>query len=392
MLFLNELGLVCSLGRAHEAVRAALWAQDAPRGLRFDDAYSPGRVLPLGAVEGALPEVAAWPLEHRSRTNALLETALTPIQAAVRAAIARHGSRRVAVVIGGSTSGVPEGEAAATHHAAHGRWPEGYHYRQQEMGAGSRFLAWRLGIEGPAYTVSTACSSGPKAMASAARLLQAGLADAVLCGGADALSRFTVAGFGALGSLSDTRCNPLSARRAGLNLGEGAALFLMSRAPGPVRLSGWGESSDAHHMSAPDPSGAGAAVAMTQALQRAGVDAAAVDYLNLHGTATPQNDAMESLAVAQVLGREVPVSSTKPLTGHALGAAGAIEAAFAWLSLVNNPQGRLPGHWWDGARDPALPTLQIAAPGQALGRELRHVMSNSFAFGGSNASVLLSQA
>jgi 3-oxoacyl-[acyl-carrier-protein] synthase-1 len=239
--------------------------------------------------------------------------------------------------------------------------------------------------------ISTACSSGAKALAAGARLLRAGLADAVIAGGADALSGFTIAGFSALESVSAERCNPLSANRRGINIGEGAALFVMSREPGPVRLAGWGETSDAHHMSAPEPTGRGAIDAMRQALARAGLAPNTIDYINLHGTATPHNDAMESLAVAEIFGLQVPVSSTKPLTGHALAAAGAIEAALAWHALVDNPGGRLPPHWWDGARDPALAPLRIAQPGETLGRPLRHVLSNSFAFGGSNASLVFAR-
>jgi 3-oxoacyl-[acyl-carrier-protein] synthase-1 len=140
-------------------------------------------------------------------------------------------------------------------------------------------------------------------------------------------------------------------------------------------------------MSAPDPTGKGAILAMEQALARAG--ARAVDYVNLHGTATLHNDAMESLAVHTLLGPDVPVSSTKPLTGHSLAAAGALEAAVAWQVLVNNPQGRLPVHWWDGVADSALPALRLVAPGMSLGRPVKNVLSNSFAFGGSNAALLL---
>jgi 3-oxoacyl-[acyl-carrier-protein] synthase-1 len=191
--------------------------------------------------------------------------------------------------------------------------------------------------------------------------------------------------------VSDERCNPLSRTRRGINLGEGAALFLLGRATAPLRLAGWGESSDAHHMSAPAPDGRGAIDAMRQALARAGVAPSAVGYLNLHGTATPQNDAMEAKAVAEVLGQEVAVSSTKPLTGHALGAAGAIEAAFACMTLVDNPAGRLPPHWWDGVPDPELPGLRVVHPGMALGRPARLAMSNSFAFGGSNACLVFSE-
>src|SRR5690606_22950817 len=151
-----------------------------------------------------------------------------------------------------------------------------------------------------------------------------------------------VAGFSALESVSATRCNPSSAHRCGINLGEGAAFFLLGREPGPVRLAGWGESQDAHHMSAPDPQGRGAITAMSQALQRAQTTPDQIDYVNLHGTATPHIDAMEHHAVHAVLGGSVWASSTKPLTGHTLAAAGAIEAAIAWHVLLDNDEGRLP--------------------------------------------------
>ena len=388
--FLNQLGLVCSLGRGQRAVREALFRADAPQGMTVSEAFSPGRCLHLGEVTAELPGSSAWPLWHRSRNNTLLAAALQEIRPAVDAAIARLGPSRVAIVVGGSTSGVREGEAAKFARRESGRWPSDYDYRQQELGSSSSFLAWLLGTSGPAHVISTACSSGAKALASAARLLQAGLADAVIAGGADSLCRFTVAGFTALASVSATRCNPLSRNRSGINLGEGAALFLMTREAGAVRLAGWGETSDAHHISSPDPTGRGAIDAISQALRRAALAASAVDYVNLHGTATLQNDVMESRAIERTIGTQVPVSSTKPLTGHALGAAGAIEAAFAWLTLVENPFGLLPPHWWDGQADPELPGLHLVKPGERLGRPLRHVLSNSFAFGGSNASLLLS--
>jgi 3-oxoacyl-[acyl-carrier-protein] synthase-1 len=155
-----------------------------------------------------------------------------------------------------------------------------------------------------------------------------------------------------------------------------------------VRLSGWGESSDAHHISAPEPGGRGALAAMREALDRAGLVPADIGYLNLHGTATPQNDAMESRAVAELFGLSLPCSSTKPLTGHALGAAGAIEAAIAWLTVAGD--GRLPVHHFDGQRDAELPPIALVAPGQRLAAAPRHVMSNSFAFGGNNATLVLS--
>jgi 3-oxoacyl-[acyl-carrier-protein] synthase-1 len=220
-------------------------------------------------------------------------------------------------------------------------------------------------------------------------LINMGACDAVLVGGVDSLCAFTVAGFASLDSVSEARCNPLSGNRNGINIGEGAALFLMSREPATVTLRGWGESSDGHHMSAPDPSGAGANLAITSALKRAGIDASQIDYVNLHGTATVQNDAMESRVIHALCGERVAVSSTKPFTGHTLGAAGAIEAAICWLAMQDgNPEGRLPVHLWDGVQDPALPQLNTVERGARLGRPLRWALSNSFAFGGANAALV----
>lgn len=386
-VYLQHMAWLSALGRG-QAARAALFAAAAPR-VAPTDRYTPGRKLHLGCIGDAVPALDGHPPAFRSRSNALLAAVLPELRAAADRAIARFGPERVAVVLGVSAAGLHEGVAAAKHFGATAGWPAGYDYAQQEMGNGAAFLARELGVRGPAYAVSTACSSGAKAMAAAARLLRAGIADAVVTGGVDALSAFTIAGFGALESVSAAPCNPLSLHRAGINLGEGAALFLMGREPGPVRLAGWGESSDAHHMSAPEPGGRGAIAAMRQALQRAGVPAHAIDYVNLHGTATPQNDAMESLAVAEVVGTEVPVSSTKPLTGHTLAAAGAVEAAIAWHTLVDNAAGRLPPHAWDGVRDPALAPVRVVQAGETLGRRPRHVLSNSFAFGGSNACLVL---
>ena len=389
-IFLQAQSCVCALGDTPEAIRAGLWGE-APSGVAPTDLHTPGRVLHLGTVAGPLPALDGLPATQRSRNNALLLAALAPLRGNIQAAMARFGPSRVAVVLGVSTAGLDEGVAAVRQvHAGFG-WPRGYDYALQEMGNAAECVALQMGITGPAYAISTACSSGAKALAAGARLLRSGLVDAVVAGGCDALSAFTIAGFSALDAVSAERCNPLSANRRGINIGEGAALFLMGRDEGPVRLAGWGESADAHHMSAPEPGGRGAAEAMQRALARAGVAPADIDYVNLHGTATEQNDAMESLAVVRVLGREVPVSSTKPLTGHALAAAGAIEAAFAWHTLVDNPTGRLPVHWWDGAVDATLPPLRPVAPGTSLGRPVRHVLSNSFAFGGSNAALLFAQ-
>ena len=346
-------------------------------------------MLAIGRVPGDLPSLDALDVPLRGRNNALLELALAPIRPAVERLVARHGASRVAVVLGTSTSGVGESEAAHRAFLAEGRWPDSFHYTQQEMGMPARFVASRLGLTGPAHVISTACSSSAKALASAARLIHAGLADAVVAGGADSLCEFTVAGFSALGSVSATRCQPFSRNRCGINIGEGAALFVLSRDEGPVRLSGWGESSDAHHMSAPEPEGQGPERAIRAALQRAGLEPGDIDYVNLHGTATPQNDAMEARMMSRVFGAGTPCSSTKALTGHTLGAAGAIEAGIAWITLARNPGRHLPPHWWDGAVDPELPAIHLVAPGTRALHSPRRVLSQSFAFGGSNAALVL---
>lgn len=388
---LNDVGIVCALGCGREEVAAALFAAQAG-GLQWNDRVLPGKKLMLGEVDQALPSLQQWPLALRGRNNALLQLALTQIQPAVDQAIARYGAGRVAVVVGTSTSGIGEAEQALQARANSGQWPPGFTYAQQEMGSPAQFVRASSGAAGPAWTLSVACSSSAKALMSAARLLQMGLADAVIAGGADSLCSFTVAGFSALEAVSAERCNPFSVNRCGINIGEGAGLFLMTREPGPVVLAGWGETSDAHHMSAPDPTAAGAVAAIEQALARAGWAAGTVDYVNLHGTATGHNDAMESLAVQQVLGGQVAVSSTKPLTGHTLGAAGAIEAALCWISLGENPAQRLPPQWWDGQADPGLPALAWVAPGQRSEAPLQRVLSNSFAFGGSNAVLALARS
>jgi 3-oxoacyl-[acyl-carrier-protein] synthase-1 len=211
--------------------------------------------------------------------------------------------------------------------------------------------------------------------------------DAVLVGGADSLCKLTVNGFAALESTSIGICNPMSRNRNGINIGEGAALFLMTRDSADIEFIGAGESSDAHHMSAPHPEGVGAEAAMRAALADARLDPADVDYLNMHATATVKNDEMEAKAMHRVFGSDVPASGTKPMTGHLLGAAGATELAFCWLALQAD---RLPPHVWDGEVDPGLPSFMPVGQGGTFRRQSRRLcMSNSFAFGGSNATLLI---
>lgn len=385
------------MGNTHRTIKHQL-LELAQSGVKQTDAWSAGRFLPLGRlskdVDDGLPSMAHWPITQRSRNNQMALAALAQIRPAVDEAIARYGSDRIGVVVGTSTSGIANTESAMRQfvEANLPGLPADFHYAAQEMGSVAGMLATELGICGPAYVHSSACSSSAKALASAARLINMGLCDAVVCGGVDSLCAFTVAGFSALESVSVDVCNPLSARRNGINIGEGAALFLMtqeSTQSSSVSLCGWGESSDGHHMSAPDPAGMGAKLAMDAAMKRANLLPAQIDYINLHGTATSQNDAMESRVIHELFGENVAVSSTKPFTGHALGAAAAIEAALCWLAMQDdNVDGKLPPHLWDGIQDPALPVLNVIKPGMKLGRPIKWALSNSFAFGGSNATLV----
>ena len=391
--YLNALGLVCSLGSGQQAVARKLFAGDCS-GMQRQSGWVPERALTIGAVHGELAEIPAGLQQQGSRNNQLLLQAALQIQSEIEQAIQTFGRDRIAIVLGTSTSGIDEASQGIAHYLQHQQFPADYTYQQQELSAPATFLADWLDISGPTYVISTACTSSARALMSAQRLLDMNLCDVVLCGGVDTLCKLTLNGFSALEAVSDERCNPFSVNRHGINIGEAAVLFVMSRQPAAdhaIALLGAGASSDAHHISAPEPGGRGAIQAMQRALHRAGLQADQIGYLNLHGTATQHNDAMESHAVAQVFPQGVPCSSTKPMTGHTLGAAGALEAAFCWLSL--NHDGALAPHVWDGCGDPALPALNWVTAGQTLApAPQRCLMSNSFAFGGNNVSLIIGEA
>lgn len=390
-LILSTMGLVCSLGVEGDVVWTTLM-DGSTSALVEDSDLWPGRRVLVGRVPGPLPEIPASLSRFRCRNNQLTLSALKQMEPATTAAVARHGPSRIGVVMGSSTSGIAETELAYAHWLDRGTLPEQFNYAQHEMGSVAEFVAEFLGLTGPTFSISTACSSGAKAFASAKMLLKSGTCDAVLVGGADSLCRMTVQGFGALASLSGSPANPLSRHRNGLNVGEGAAVFLLERGSGGIALHGVGESSDAYHLSAPDPEGNGARIAMESALTDAGMSAEQLTYINLHGTGTIQNDRMEAKAVA-TLGLTIPVSSTKGFHGHALGAAGAIEVGLCWLALAHGQGKRVPllPHLWDGQRDPDLPPLRVAGRGEWVvppGGKARF-LSNSFAFGGNNAAVII---
>ena len=382
--------VVTALGAGTAAPRAALHARRS--GLRpsdFPDA--PGGHW-IGAVPGLdtirLPEALAG---FDCRNNRLAELALATdgFAGAVAAARDRHGADRIAVVLGTSTAGIEETERAYRRRdATTGALPDNFDFaRTHDLFALPRYVRARLGLRGPALGVSTACTSGARTVLEAAILIEAGIVDAVVAGGVDTLCRMTLHGFSSLELLSSGPCRPCAADRDGISIGEAAGLLLLERAevaaPGTAVVLGAGASSDGHHMSSPQPDGFGAVTAMRAALDAAGLAPDDIGYVNLHGTGTRANDAMEDRAVAHLFGDRVPCSSTKGWTGHTLGASGAIEALIAAICLED---GLVPGCLGVAAVDPAF-RGDVATANRAV--ELRRVLSNSFGFGGSNCSLVV---
>jgi 3-oxoacyl-[acyl-carrier-protein] synthase-1 len=327
------------------------------------------------------------------RNNRLAQRALTQdgFQPAIEAAKARYGAARIGIFLGTSTSGILQTEQAWRRRDGDGRLPAEFDYAgTQSTFSVAGFVTALLGVSGPAFVVSSACASTAKVFATAARMIETGLCDAAIVGGADSLCLTTLYGFNALQLLATGPCRPFDAARDGLSLGEAAGFALLERpAPavaGELVVLGVGESSDAHHMSAPHPDGAGAALSMSRALAAADLRPDQIDYINLHGTATRIGDAAEDRAVVSLFGEATPCSSTKGHTGHTLGASGIVEAIIAALSIT---EGLIPGSPHTQARDPDLRCQYIGAARPA---RLDHVLSNSFGFGGSNASLILGRA
>jgi 3-oxoacyl-[acyl-carrier-protein] synthase-1 len=365
----------------------------------------------IGEVEGLDAQPVRDDLrDFDCRNNRLAQLGLTQdgFAQAVAAAAQRYGASRVGVFIGTSTAGILETELAYRQRdPQNGALPAGFRYAETHNPYSSAgFVRAYFALQGPALVVSSACSSGAKVFASARRMLAAGLIDAAVVGGVDSLCLTTLYGFNSLELLSTGPCKPFDTHRSGISIGEAAAFALLERAPSDadgnstastakgasvpladdaILLAGIGESSDAYHMSSPHPEGLGARLAMEQALASGGFAAAEIDYINLHGTATPSNDAAESRAV-NALFDGTPCSSTKGATGHTLGAAGALEAVIAALSLREQ---WLPAGINTTEADPAL-GLNYLLTGRPA--NVRSVLSNSFGFGGTNCSLLFARA
>jgi len=330
--------------------------------------------------------------DYDCRSNRMAQLGLEQdgFTAAVAAARERYGAARIGVFIGTSTSGILETELAYRRRDPQtGALPEGfrYHATQNTYSLGD-FVGRYLGLTGPSFVVSSACSSTAKVFGNAARMIAAGVCDAAVVGGADTLCLTTLYGFYSLELTSSRPCRPFDADRDGISLGEGAGFALLEKPAGAVpadavMLLGVGESSDAYHMSTPHPEGAGAKLAMQGALQAARLGPADIDYINLHGTATRTNDAAEDKAVVELFGAATPCSSTKGATGHLLGAAGITEAV---ISILAAQHGLLPGSAHTQNVDPALKSQYLLDSRES---RVRRVLTNSFGFGGSNCSLVI---
>jgi 3-oxoacyl-[acyl-carrier-protein] synthase-1 len=372
-----------ALGRGRDAHLAALRSETS--GLRRKTFETCAIPCWIGEVEGLAPvpeRLAPW--DCRNNRLAWLGLQQDGFLEAAAALRDRHGAPRVGVFIGTSTAGVHSTELAYRE-AAGAALPAWFNYEtSQNCFSPAEFVRRALGFEGIAVAVATACSSSAKVFASASRAMRAGLCDAAIVGGVDSLCLTTLYGFNALQLISGDICRPADARRNGISIGEAAGFAILDPgAPATLALLGYGESSDAHHMSAPHPLGEGAAAAMRGALRSAGLTPQHVDYVNLHGTATPANDAAEDVAVHAVVGDAVPCSSTKGWTGHTLGAAAITEAVIALLCVEH---GFMPRSLNTEQRDLALRSGILLQPRTA---RVDRVLSNSFGFGGSNCSLLL---
>jgi 3-oxoacyl-[acyl-carrier-protein] synthase I len=392
-VILSHLAIASSIGIGLDATIAAL--QGGKSGLRprsFDAALDTW-VGEVSAFDGVQMPAGLESYDCRNNRLAALALAQDNFKAAVDAARTRYGAGRIAVILGTSTSGIAASEDAYRNRdLSSGRFPSNFHYAEtHNTFSVARFVAEHLRLSGPAFAVSAACATTSKAFGNAVRMMEAGLCDAAIVGGADSLCATTLYGFRSLGLTSAGPCRPFDVARDGISIGEAAGFALVERAPAQSRrddvlLLGVGESSDAYHMSTPDPDGKGARLAMERALAAAGLEARAIDYINVHGTATIVGDAAEDRAIADLFGTETPCSSTKGCTGHTLGAAGIVEAIISVLSLRLN---MMPGSPHTQRVDPELKSRYLVG-----GREapISHVLSNSFGFGGSNCSLVFGRA
>ena len=387
-LTITAMATANPLGRGLAATWEAL--REDRHGLRPNDFKDATVKTWIGRVEGLEAEPITGKLaDFDCRNNRLALAGLREdgFEEAVAAARNRYGPDRIGVLIGTTTSGILETELAYRRRTATGELlPLTVRYcHTQNLFSVSEVVRRHLDLRGPVASISTACSSSAKVFASASRWMATGLCDAVVVGGVDSLCFMTLYGFASLGLISESPCRPCDVNRNGLSIGEAAGFMLLERddaRDGALHLLGYGESSDAHHMSTPHPEGLGAALAMERALARAEMKPIDIDYINLHGTGTPANDLAEDRAIWRTFGGRTPCSSTKGRTGHTLGAAGITEAILAALCLRHD---FIPSTLHTDHLDPQLQSCVML---RSESHPLRAVMSNSFGFGGTNCSLI----
>lgn len=390
MIYVAALGAINTLGCTQTEIKHALTQHYRAKHnlIECNGWLLHGKKAWLGKVDDNLPNIPTHLSQYATRNNQLLYAAYLQIHTEIEQAIRQYGYKRIAIIMGTSTSGVHEGDLNIKHYLHTKNQSYTFTYNQQELGDPSCFLTALLGLRGPSYTISTACTSSAKAVISGKRLIEAGLVDAAIVGGADSLSRMPINGFNALESLSENPCMPFAKGRNGINIGEASALFLLTKTEtSNIAILGTGESSDAYHISSPHPEGIGAQKAMQIALDNAKLTPNDIGYINLHGTATILNDIAESKAVHRLFKQNCPpCSSTKHLTGHTLGSAAVTELAISYLLLNQDiylPQQDFSISPYDRTLDP----INIVTQDMIL--KTPTIMSNSFAFGGSNASLII---
>lgn len=372
---LENLGFVCALGVTHaDIVENA--RRGATDGMLRECVAVGGDNVPFGMVPIATTQ--------NVRFCDLIDAAINQILPDIENLKTKYQLYRLGIVIGASNTAVHEAQKLLSQKFQSGEMPNGFSVSMLELGTPAAYIKSRTGFMGPCFTISTACSSGIKALDAARDLIKNDICDAVLCGGVDARCDFALNGFNALEALSHKLTNPMSKNRDGINLGEGAALFIMRRGDNGVRVLGFGETTDAYHPTAPDPTGDGAKQSMRDALTDAGLTLADIDYINMHGTGTIANDAMESHAIYDVFGDKPLCASTKPLTGHCLGAAGACSVALAWLMLNHN---FVIPHVFDGVIADDCAPVRLCKRNEIT--NIKNILCNAFAFGGSNSSIII---
>lgn len=389
MYYLSEPGVQCALGSNAQELRTKLVTGREPVPLPAEYFTSVGSRW-VAQAQSNLAPLTNTLSSFDCRNNRLAASALEQIQADIDTAINKFGRSRIGVVMATSTSGISSTEEATKYLHDHQRYPIGYHAKQGVLAGLAEFVSEYLGTTGPSFTLSTACASSASAILSARRLLSLDLCDVVVVGGSDSLCEMTLQGFASLEALSSGCCKPFCNGRDGINLGEAAAIFLLGREPTDVALLGGAASADAHHISAPHPEGEGAFQAMSDALLDANLAPTDIDYLNLHGTGTIQNDKMESKAVNKLFGDQMLCSSTKSMTGHTLGTSGTLELSICYLLLTQTGSWRMPPSLYTELWDESLAPLRLTTTG--ADRQPERCLSNSFAFGGNNVSLIVGRS